>query len=129
VCDDTKAANSLLPEVEIVSSSVSSTDDLRANHHLGGDISIDYCIMHSAKNLILSNSSFAWWAAWTNNVNKVTIAPKFWARHNISNGFWSNGDSLTSKWLYLSREGNMYTHNYCLKEKKEFEKCNAHLYA
>jgi len=128
VTDDLSVAKQLLPDVEIVSSTLNSEDSLKAGHHLGGDISIDYAIMNSAKNIIMSNSSFAWWAVWTNQVVNNVVAPKYWARHNISNGFWSNGDSLTRDWLYLGRDGNMYTYKYCLKEKKIFEDNNKNLY-
>lgn len=128
VTDDLEVAKQLLPTVEIVSSSLNSTDLLKAGHHLGGDIAVDYAILNSAKNIIMSNSSFAWWAVWTNKVANNVVAPKYWARHNISNGFWSNGDSLTRNWLYLGRDGNMYSYKYCLKEKFNFEINNKNLF-
>jgi len=128
VTDDVNVAHSILPDVEIVGSSINSTDTYKASHHLGGNISIDYAILNSARNVIMSNSSFAWWAVWTNTLIKTAVAPKYWARHNISNGFWSNGDSLTRDWLYMGRDKNMYTYNFCLKEKKDFEYKNPNLF-
>ena len=122
VTDDVKVAKEMLPEVEIISSSVISVDNYKAQHHLGGDISVDYSLINSAQYLILSNSSFAWWAAWTNNKAVSVVAPKYWARHNISDGFWSNGDSLTRKWVYLDRNHDAYTYNKCLTEKNDYEK-------
>ena len=111
------------------------TDDVETSKKFFPDFEIyhkslewDYAILNNARYAIISNSSFAWFPIWTSLENKLTIAPKYWARHNISNGFWSNGDSLTRNWLYLGKDGNIYTYRYCLKEKAEFEKNNNHLY-
>jgi len=128
VTDDIKAAKEILPEIEIVSSSVTTVDNYKAQHHLGGDISVDYTLINKAEYLIISNSSFAWWAAWTNTNVKSVVAPKYWARHNVSDGFWSNGDSLTRDWIYLDRNRNAYTYNKCLSEKNDYEKKYSRLF-
>ena len=61
----------------------------------------DYVIIKNAHYLILSNSSFAWFPAWLNENLKYCIAPKYWGRHNISDGYWSLGYNITSGWQYL----------------------------
>lgn len=80
----------------------------------------DFLALQSAKYLILSNSSFSWWGAYTNSdVNKV-IAPKYWARFNVSDGYWSQGDSLTSEWTWLDRFGNFSDYDQCAEELRTY---------
>ena len=81
----------------------------------------DFSLVQAAKNLIISNSSFSWWAAWTNPQNPVVIAPKYWALHNTSNGFWSQGDSLTSGWQWLDRDGIVWSYEQCQRERESIE--------
>jgi hypothetical protein len=76
----------------------------------------DYAIVNSAKYLIIANSTFSWWAAWLNNNSKITIAPKFWLRHNISEGWWMPADSLTTGFHYVDRNGKLSNYDECLSE-------------
>lgn len=64
----------------------------------------DYYVINNARNLILSNSSFAIFPTWLNEHNPYVIAPRYWARHNISTGYWANSDIWTFGWLFLDRE-------------------------
>jgi len=119
VTDDPNLFRRYFPGIEVVGSSEEGVQDNRkASHHIGGPISIDYSIINNAKYLILSNSSFGWWAAWTNTVSKIIIAPKYWARHNISDGFWSTGDSLTEGWIWLDKNNRIFDYSDCFKEKR-----------
>jgi len=93
-----------------------------------GSIAEDYGLIYSARKLIVSNSTFAWFPSWTSPFNEMTIGPKYWARHNISDGFWCVGDSLTKGWHYVDREGGLWDYESCKKEKDEFERLNAHLW-
>ena len=84
----------------------------------------DFKLLQTAKYLILSNSSFSWWGAYTNlHVEKV-IAPKFWARFNISDGYWSQGDSLTQGWQWLDREGKLFSSETCRDELEQYRLIN-----
>ncbi len=83
-------------------------------------IAKDYCIIKNAHYLILSNSSFAWFPAWLSENLKFCIAPKYWARHNVSDGYWSLGYNITNGWQYLDREGNMSDYKTCLMELKRY---------
>jgi hypothetical protein len=76
----------------------------------------DFAKIQNAKYLILSNSSFSWWGAWTNTRAEYVIAPKYWARYNVSDGYWSQGDSLTRGWVWLDRSGNFFSYQDCLEE-------------
>lgn len=120
VTDDVSLANQYFGNsVELVGSCLyGNRDPYQADFHIGGDISVDYSILNNAKNLIISNSSFSWWTAWTNENVKNVIAPKYWAAHNFSDGFWSCGDSLTKNWLWLDREDKLFTYEECLSEGK-----------
>jgi hypothetical protein len=80
----------------------------------------DFVKIQKSKYLILSNSSFSWWGAWTNKRAKFIIAPKYWARHNVSDGYWSQGDSLTRGWEWLDRGGHFWSYDKCLLEIENF---------
>lgn len=123
VSDHPEAATQVLEgRVPIVGAAAAGQHDpFRASHHLGGPVWIDYTIMYTAKYLIIPNSSFSWWAAWTNSSVRLVIAPKYWARFNISDGFWSQGDALTSGWQYLDREGRLSTYEQCREEKTRYD--------
>jgi hypothetical protein len=86
------------------------------------DIGMDFYSIAKAKWLIISNSSFGWWAAWLNtHVNKI-IAPKYWARHNVSDGYWATGDMYTRSFHYLDREGVLFDYETCKNEALEYYK-------
>jgi hypothetical protein len=79
------------------------TDDITISHTLADD----YISIQSANYLILSNSSFAFFPAWLNERVKYVIAPRYWGRHNISDGYWSLDQNYTYGWNYQDREGNL----------------------
>jgi hypothetical protein len=107
ITDDVQLDNSFMPfEIQAV--------------HV--DVGFDYYVVNQAKWLIISNSTFGWWAAWLNeNTNKI-IAPKYWARHNVSDGYWSVGDSYTRCFTYLDREGNLSDYETCKNEATNYYK-------
>ena len=95
-------------DIHFIGSCLSAEPDkYRAAHHIGGDISLDYAILNSAKNIILSNSTFGFWATWTNTLVKNIIAPKYWFAHNYDS-YWSTADMEVKGWKYLNKEGNIY---------------------
>lgn len=89
-------------------------------HHF--DMGKDYVTIKNACYLILSNSSFACFPAFTSITCKYLIAPKYWARHNVSTGYWSSGQNIYSGWNYMDREGKIYTAEECRKELDEYKK-------
>lgn len=82
------------------------------------DVGKDYSIIKNARWLILSNSSFGYFPALTNDEARLIIAPKYWARHNVSDGYWCTGCNLYRGFVYMDREGNLQSYEEC---KREFE--------
>ena len=100
ITDDVKYTRKLLPEYESFHFSIGK----------------DYAIINNAHYLILSNSSFAFFPAWTNEKVKYIIAPKYWARHNISDGFWALSFNLYQGWLWQDRSGKLFSYSECENE-------------
>lgn len=80
------------------------------------EIGKDYSIVKNSKYLILANSSFSFFPAWTSETVKYIIAPKYWARHNISNGFWACAFNLYRNWMWQDRNGDLFTYDECERE-------------
>lgn len=109
VTDDPKTAKPFFPDFEVVHFSIAK----------------DYSIILNAHHLIVSNSSFAWFPAWLGPNVKTVIAPKYWARHNTSDGYWSLGYSITPGWTYLDRDGTLTDADTCQREADEYMRKNA----
>lgn len=102
ITENPEMAKRLLPEL---------TDNI---YHF--DLAKDYSIVKNARWLILSNSSFAYFPALTNEQAKLIIAPKYWSRHNVSNGYWACGYNLYRDFMYMDRSGNLQTYEECFRE-------------
>jgi len=112
VTDDINAAKRVIPNVKAV-------------HE---DIACDYTIIKNAHHLILSNTSFAFFAAYTNtNVksSKDIIAPKYWARHNVSNGYWASEQNIYDEFTYIDRKGKAFSAKECRGELQKLKKKDA----
>lgn len=105
ITDDIQCANSFMPF------------PIQAIHV---DVGFDYYVVNQAKWLIISNSTFGWWAAWLNENVKKIIAPKYWARHNVSDGYWSTGDAYTRCFTYMDREGGLFHYETCKNEAIQY---------
>jgi hypothetical protein len=86
------------------------------------DIGKDFSIIKNAHYLIISNSSFPIFAIMMNDNVKHIIAPKYWARHNVSDGYWSCGYNIYRNYNYLDRDGNFSTCDECVNEFSEYMK-------
>jgi len=86
------------------------------------EIGFDFYTINKSKWVILSNSTFGWWAAWLNDDAKLILAPKYWAAHNHSDGYWCVGESYTRGFTYIDREGNLSDYESCKSEAKEYYK-------
>ena len=105
VTDDVEGAQKILPELKCVH----------------GALHEDYTAVKNAYYLILSNSSFAFFPAFTSQTVKKIIAPKYWARHNVSNGYWASEQNIYEGFEYLDRKGNIYSASECKKELEEYK--------
>ena len=106
VTDDLKTARKVLPEIP-------------ARH---GDLAADYVSIKNARYLLLSNSSFAFFPAFTSDTVKYIIAPKYWARHNVSDGYWSTAQNIYAGWHYQDRAGELCTGQECILELEKYKR-------
>lgn len=79
------------------------------------DLAKDYSIVKNAKWLIISNSSFAYFPAFCGDAHLI-IAPKYWSRHNVSDGYWSCGYNISRKFTYMDRQGKLQSYNEVVRE-------------
>ena len=112
VTEDEEAAKKVLPEYEC--------------HHF--DMGKDYVTIKNARYLILSNSSFSIMPVLSSTELKYAIAPKYWARHNVSDGFWASEQNIYSFLTYQDRKGRLFSADECRGELEEYKKRSA-LYA
>jgi|GEM_PF-1515618 len=108
ITDDTYEAKKFFPEYDVFHFSIGK----------------DYTIIKNAHYLILSNSSFAWFPAWLSEKLTYCIAPKYWARHNTSDGYWSCGYNITKGWMYQDRDGNLSDYDTCVREFEAYQKAH-----
>ncbi len=100
VTDDVEAAHKILPEIKAIRN----------------DIGKDYATIKNARYLLLSNSSFAVFPAMTSDTLQYAIAPKYWARHNVSDGYWASEQNIYSFLHYMDRKGKIFTPEECRTE-------------
>ena len=89
-------------------------------HHF--DVGKDYVTLKNAHYLLLSNSSFACLPAHTSDTVKFIIAPKYWARHNVSDGYWASEQNIYSLFHYMDRKGRLFTAKECREELEKYKK-------
>ena len=106
ITNDVKEANKILPGIPAYNF----------------DLAKDYSIIKNAKYLLLANSSFTYFPAFTSETVKYIIAPKYWARHNVSDGYWSSEQNIYTGFHYQDRKGKIFTAEECRKELEEYKK-------
>lgn len=104
VTDDVPAAKRLFPKMEALHKSAA----------------FDYVTVKNARYLIVSNSSFAFFPAYTSETVRFVIAPKYWARHNVSGGFWASPQNIYDEFTYLDRKGQLFTAEQCREELAKY---------
>ena len=106
ITNDVKEANKILPGIPAYNF----------------DLAKDYSIIKNAKYLLLANSSFTYFPTFTSETVKYIIAPKYWARHNVSDGYWSSEQNIYTGFHYQDRKGKIFTAEECRKELEEYKK-------
>ncbi|MDE6220452.1 MAG: glycosyl transferase, partial [Lachnospiraceae bacterium] len=53
---------------------------------------------------------------------QYVIAPKYWARHNVSDGYWASEQNIYSDFIYLDRKGKPFTATECREELDKYKK-------
>lgn len=118
VTDDAKYAHWLLPELPIISHrKIPYIRQLNLSP-TSTQIGMDFTFVQQAPFLILSNSTFSWWGAWTSKKVKLVVAPKYWQGFNSVEQVWSPRDALTrgEGWQWMDREGNVSSYQECAYE-------------
>jgi hypothetical protein len=88
----------------------------------------DYSILKNARYLLLSNSSFTYFPTFTSDEKQYIIAPKYWARHNTSDGFWASEQNIYEGFNYMDRQGRVFTPAECRAELEGYKR-TSHRYA
>ena len=86
------------------------------------DLAKDYSIIKNARYLLLANSSFAYFPAFTSDTVQYILAPKYWARHNVSDGYWASEQNIYAGWHYMDRKGRVFTDRECKDELAAYKK-------
>lgn len=122
--DGMKAMKKIDPEMEFM---IITNDVKEANKILPGikaynfDLAKDYSIIKNAKYLLLANSSFTYFPAFCSETCKYILAPKYWARHNVSNGYWASEQNIYDGWHYMDRHGRVFTSDECKNELSQYK--------
>ncbi len=116
------------PDMEFM---IITNDVFEANKFLPGipaynfDLAKDYSIIKNAKYLLLANSSFAYFPAFTSDTVKYILAPKYWARHNVSDGYWASEQNIYDGWHYMDRKGRVFSSEECRAELEEYKRTSS----
>jgi hypothetical protein len=106
VTDDVASAKTFFPDLPC--------------HHF--DVGKDYAVIKNAKHVILSNSTFAFFPVFTSDTIENIVAPKYWARHEQSDGYWATEQNLYKDWMWQDRDGNLQTYDECKLELETYKK-------
>jgi hypothetical protein len=93
------------------------------------DIATDYTIIKNAHYLIASNSSFPYFATLCSDTLKKIIAPKYWGRYNISDGYWCVGYNIYRNHEYIDRENNIFTYDECVDQFNDYKRKHSYLWS
>jgi len=129
VTDDPENATKFIPWAEVVgATTLAEQEDIEQGtgffKYRGGNIGVDYSILHNAKNIIMSASTFSFWPVWTSVLVKKVIAPKYWFDYKTSDGWWRGDDMIVPEWDYLDVSGNLFSGSDCQQEYDLYKNSN-----
>jgi hypothetical protein len=105
----------------VVTDDIKTAKEFFPNFGISHNLKDDYSKIQSAYYLVLSNSSFALFPAWLNQKARLIICPKYWARHNVSDGYWSCEYNIVNGWMYQDRNGSLHDYESCQKYLKNYK--------
>lgn len=120
-----KHMKTIRPDMEFM---IVTNDVYEANKFLPGipaisnDLAKDYSIIKNAKYLLLANSSFTYFPALCSDNLEYALAPKYWARHNVSDGYWASEQNIYSIFHFMDRKGKVFSAKECKEELEEYKK-------
>ena len=123
--DGMKQMKRIDPEMEFL---IVTNDVKEAGRILPGipacnfDLAKDYSILKNARYLLLSNSSFPYFPALCSETAEYILAPKYWARHNVSDGYWASEQNIYEGWHYMDRKGRVFTARECREELAAYKR-------
>lgn len=88
------------------------------------NIGKDFTIIKNAHYLIVSNSSFPYFATLLSDTVKYILAPKYWGRYNISDGYWSCGYNIFRNHNYIDRDNVLFSYEECIAEFENYKANN-----
>jgi hypothetical protein len=100
VTDDAAYANDLLPDFPVAHLNQDSLMNLNDRRQKEAKIAYDFALLQTAPALIISNSTFAWWAAWTNRFNPIVIGPRYWSHPRNRYQIWAPKEVAVESWRY-----------------------------
>ena len=103
VTDDVPYAHALFPKFEV----------------LRGGVGDCYASLFNAQNLILSNSSFAYFPVKTGGNAKTVIAPRYWSRFSNAEKRWASIANCYEDWLWQDINGGLSSYDECLFESEK----------
>ena len=66
------------------------------------------------------DARFAYFAELTREKVRLITARKYWARHNVSDGYWASEQNIYSNYRYLDRKGALFTAKECREELDKY---------
>jgi hypothetical protein len=55
---------------------------------------------------------------------KFILAPKYWGRHNVSDGYWCSEQNIYRAFHYMDRQGRIFTAEECRAELADYKENN-----
>lgn len=112
VTDDPQLAKNFFSEIPIVSKRLlsakwaSKLNLIRVRSHRR--LAHDFSRLQGARYLIIPNSSFSWWGAYSNVFAKEVVAPRGWWAYNTNDGISSPGSIQNPFWTWIDKEGRVF---------------------
>lgn len=103
VTDDRHYANSLFPNIPIISASIFDC----------------YLALYRAQYVISSNSTFSYYPIATSFPHKkYIIGPKYWSQFNANDGVWLSPCNIYRGWNWMNPSGLIESYEDCLPQAK-----------